>query len=59
VTPDQHPLDALLDETMSGILTKVEAAFDPHERLAHLVGRTAGPTEPVAPADGTEHADGR
>lgn len=30
---DFPELDALLDETMRGILTKLEAAFDPRERL--------------------------
>ncbi|GLZ15824.1 hypothetical protein Acsp04_60590 [Actinomadura sp. NBRC 104425] len=37
-------LDALLQETMGGILAKLEAAFDPRERFARLA---AGPARPA------------
>jgi len=43
---DDFPeLDTLLTETMSGILTKVEDAFDPGERLGNLLRRTADPAQ--------------
>jgi len=46
---DSFPdLDALIEETMSGILTKIEAAIDPNERYAELVRRAGGPTRPAA-----------
>lgn len=46
---DSFPeLDALIEETMSGILTKIEATIDPNERYADLVRRAGGPTRPVA-----------
>jgi hypothetical protein len=50
---DDFPeLDALIEEAMNGILTKVETVFDPHERFADLVRRTVGPAQP--PADRTD-----
>lgn len=47
---DDFPeLDALIAETMSGILTKIESIVDPGERFADLVRRTIGPAQPAAP----------
>jgi hypothetical protein len=47
---DFAQLDALLEETMSGILTKLEAAFDPRERLTRLHARaTTSPSESDRP----------
>lgn len=47
---DDFPeLDALLEETMSGILTKIEMVIEPRERYAELLRRTVGPTQPTAP----------
>lgn len=48
--PDEFPeLDALLSETMSAVLTKIEAVTDPAGRYADLIERHGNPDAP----DGT------
>lgn len=47
---DDFPeLDPLIEETMSGILTKIETVIDPNERYADLIRRT-GAGDGVDPA---------
>ncbi|MFF5264592.1 hypothetical protein ACFY4C_37190 [Actinomadura viridis] len=49
---DFSQLDALLDETMSSLLTTIETALDPNERFAAFVQRTVGPIEPAPRTSG-------